>query len=315
MFPKSADFCHVRIYVELSDFKRIRFRRGQECIPSWKNGPLAGLVPSSGLYFKDDIYFYSGNSDSLIPTTSGRLLQNIDATALINLATITWVSDIKLGGGTLGAGLTIPYGYQDITADFELTGPRGNVFASDIEGDVTGFGDPIMNVALGWHNGFHHWNLYSAVWVPVGDYDQERLTNMGTNRWSGDIGAGFTRLNTENGREASAIIGVTFNSENPDTDYQTGTELHLEFALQQHLPCKLSFGLIGYYYQQLSGDNGDGAVLGDFKGRVASLGPLLSYTFENNVSLNARWYHEFEAKNRVEGDAILATLTIPFQKK
>lgn len=279
-----------------------------------KNGALAGIVPKPGVYVKSDLYYYSGDSDSLIPT-SGRIVQDIGATAFVEVACVTWVTDLKIGGGTFGAGLTIPYGYQDISAEFGLTGPRGNVFARNLTDDVTGVGDPILNAVLGWHDGYHHWNLYSAVWIPVGDYDQDRLTNMGTNKWSGDVGAGFTRLNTETGREVSATMGLTFNGENPDTDYQTGTELHIEFALQQHLPSSLSFGLAGYYYQQLSGDSGDGAVLGDFKGRVASVGPLASYTFTNSMSLTARWYHEFGAENRVEGDSVFATLTIPFPKQ
>lgn len=279
-----------------------------------KSGPLAGLIPTPGVYVKNDLYYYSGDSDTLIPT-SGRLVQDIEATALIDLLSITWVTGLRLGGGTLGLGLTIPYGNQDVSADFGLTGPGGTVYARNLQDDVTAFGDSVLNMSLGWHNGYNHWNIYSAVWIPVGDYKEGRLANMGTNRWSGDIGAGYTRLNTRNGREVSAIMGATFNGENPDTDYQTGTELHIEFAIQQHLPNKFTLGIVGYYYRQLTGDSGDGAVIGDFKGRVASAGPLLSYTFKNNMSLNARWYHEFEVKNRVEGNAVYATLTIPFPKK
>jgi len=32
-----------------------------------------------------------------------------------------------------------------------------------------------------------------------------------------------------------------------------------------------------FYYQQVSGDSGSGAILGDFKGRTVGIGPVLSY--------------------------------------
>jgi hypothetical protein len=35
----------------------------------------------------------------------------------------------------------------------------------------------------------------------------------------------------------------------------------------------------GYYYQQVTGDSGVGATLGDFEGRVTALGGILTYDF------------------------------------
>ncbi len=107
---------------------------------------------------------------------------------------------------------------------------------------------------------------------------------MGTNHWAGEIGAGYTWLNPKSGLEISGAAGITFNGENPDTHYQTGREIHFEGALIRHLPGKLAFGLVGYLYQQLTGDSGDGAVLGSFKGRTAGIGPTLAYTFKKNMA-------------------------------
>ena len=63
------------------------------------------------------------------------------------------------------------------------------------------------------------------------------------------------------------------------TDYQSGTQFHLDFTAGEHLP--LLGGIIGiganvFYYQQISGDSGSGARLGDFKGRTVGIGPVLS---------------------------------------
>ncbi len=80
---------------------------------------------------------------------------------------------------------------------------------------------------------------------------------------------------------------------NTATDYQTGIEMHFEWELAEHLPFGLSAGVGGYLYQQLTGDSGSGADLGPFIGRVASVGPVLSYTFksgEQQVTLSALPY-------------------------
>jgi hypothetical protein len=78
----------------------------------------------------------------------------------------------------------------------------------------------------------------------------------------------------------------------------------------------LSAGLVGYYYQQLTADSGSN-LLGDFMGRVAALGPEVAYQFKaagRTIGLDLRWYHEFAAQNRVEGDSFFLTLSLPLQR-
>jgi hypothetical protein len=44
-------------------------------------------------------------------------------------------------------------------------------------------------------------------------------------------------------------------------------------------------------------------------------GPEVSYQFVQNpkrpVTLDLRWYHEFEVKNRLEGDSVFLTISFP----
>jgi hypothetical protein len=65
----------------------------------------------------------------------------------------------------------------------------------------------------------------------------------------------------------------------------------------------------------LTADDGGPALLGDFKGRVFGIGPEIAYQFtqskEHPVTLDLRWYHEFDAKNRVEGDGVFLTISVP----
>lgn len=67
---------------------------------------------------------------------------------------------------------------------------------------------------------------YTTAVIPVGAYDATRLANIGANRWALDAGGGYTYLDTTSCRELSATLGVTYNFENPDTDYKNGVSGH-----------------------------------------------------------------------------------------
>ena len=124
----------------------------------------------------------------------------------------------------------------------------------------------------------------------------------------------MTWLDPKSGIELSGSAGLTFNLENPANDYQTGTEGHLEFALMRHVGKDFSFGVAGYHYQQVTGDSGAGARLGDFKGRVSAVGPMLTYSFtvdKTPISTSVSWMHEFNARNRLEGNAGLLNVVVP----
>ena len=68
------------------------------------------------------------------------------------------------------------------------------------------------------------------------------------------------------------------------------------------------------WYQQVTGDSGPGAKLGDFKGRIAGLGGTMGYNFkmgETPVSLTLKVFQEFGAKNRPEGTAGFVSVAFP----
>ncbi|MEA1888495.1 MAG: transporter [Pseudomonadota bacterium] len=284
-----------------------------------KRGPLAGLIPKPGLYLTDDIYYYSAKRDGLLPI-SGSVNNNITADALMNLLQVTWITEGVFNNGRLALGALVPYGNIEVSADAALLTPNGIQRGIKLSDEVTDFGDPVLAASLGWKNRegelFRAWNLYSSLFIPVGSYEVGRLANTGSNRWGLDIGTGFTMANFNRGREFSGVLGFTFNDKNDDTGYKSGTESHLELSYKQHLKKGLSFGIVGYYNQQLTADSGGPAVLGDFKGRVAALGPEIAYQFKTatrSVGLDVRWYHEFAAQNRVEGDSVFLTLSLPLQ--
>ncbi len=224
-------------------------------------------------------------------------------------------------------GVLVPIGWQDAAIDIDalttLTLGGGGPFNGitlqrgahlDIDDDTFNVGDPQLTAMLGWNRGNLHWNVAGLLNVPIGAYDKNDIVNMGFNRWAFDATAAATWFNPQNGHEASVAAGFTFNGENDDTNYETGTEFHVEAALMQHFSKAFAIGVTGYYYQQVTGDSGAGAVLGAFKGEVTALGPSMTYNFALGklpVATTFRWFHEFDVENRLEGDGVYFTATIP----
>lgn len=108
--------------------------------------------------------------------------------------------------------------------------------------------------------------------IPVGAYDPRRLANIGIGHGAIDGGGGYTYFNPQMGHEFSAVAGLTYNFENPDTNYKSGIDFHLDWGASQFVTKQLQVGLVGYAYQQLTGDSGAGNRVGDFKSRVFGWG-------------------------------------------
>jgi hypothetical protein len=278
-------------------------------------GPLAAFVPKPGVYLTDNVYYYDAGRSDLTPI-GDRIVGNISAEALMNIAQVTWVTDVNVLGGRLAFAGVLPYGNIEVGGNVAVPLPPFKVAQAD---DVTALGDPAVSAVLGWKkrdgDRFRAWSVYSTMFIPAGDYEEGRLANTGKNRWALDAGAAYTMANFKGGRELSAVLGFTFNGKNDDTDYDSGNEMHLEVAGKQYLPNHFSLGVVGYWNEQLTADHGGPALLGDFKGRVFGIGPEIAYQFtqskEHPVTLDLRWYHEFDAKNRVEGDGVFLTISVP----
>ncbi len=100
------------------------------------------------------------------------------------------------------------------------------------------------------------------------------------------------------------VSGVTYNFRNPFTDYQNGIDWHLDWGISQFISRQVHIGLVGYFYQQLTADDGQPALLGDFKSRVAAIGPQGGVLFpvgDLQGYINLKGYWEFAAENRASG--------------
>ena len=293
---------------------------------------MAGYVPPPGTYVTDLNYYYSGSAGGqaavgIALRQTGALLDvqadvSIDAEAYINAPIALWIAPEKVLGGNVGFGVMVPVGRKKVEIGLDtfaqITLPNGTVIDAnrnfDFDDASTKFGDPLLNALLGWHQGNWHWTVGALLNVPIGQWDTDSITNLSFNHWGLDTTAALTWLDPAKGHEISVAAGFTFNWENPATDYRTGTEFHVEWALIQHVSKTFSIGISGYHYQQVTGDSGSGARLGPFEGRVTAIGPVMTYTFECGkipVTTQLEWMHEFDVKNRAEGDMGLLNISMP----
>jgi hypothetical protein len=233
-------------------------------------------------------------------------------------------------GNNVTTGLNTTSNFLSVTPTYALATPglggqlelsvtflMGNYTAADpgttSADSMTAAGDLSPSAAQKWNMGADNFMAYAAANVPVGGYDPSRLATTGLGYWAVDGGAGYTYFDEATGREFSAVLGITYNFMNPNTAYQTGIDLHLDLSASQYLSDKFYAGVAGYFYNQITGDSGSGAVLGAFPSRVAGVGPQIGYDFSlggREGSLSARGYYEFAAENRPFGWNAWLTLSI-----
>ncbi|MBW2144619.1 MAG: transporter [Deltaproteobacteria bacterium] len=108
---------------------------------------------------------------------------------------------------------------------------------------------------LFWNRGNFHLTLAEYIVAPTGSHDSSDLANPGLNYWTFDTDFTVTYLNPETGQDYSIIIGYNYNTENSDTDYQTGEEVHIDYMINQFFSESLAIGSHGFYLEQVSGDS------------------------------------------------------------
>ncbi len=217
----------------------------------------------------------------------------------------TYTFEQPLWGGQFALSLLGVAGRNNACVDATLTGPLGGTLSGERCDSRTAFGDLLPQATLKWNDGTDNYLAYVTGDIPVGAYDADRLANLGIGHGAIDGGVGYTYLDPSTGHEFSIVGGLTYNWENPDTDYNNGIDAHIDWGASQFLNEHLYVGVAGYAYQQITGDSGEGAVLGDFKSRVFGIGPQIGYNFDLNETtsafLNLKGYYEFGAKNRADG--------------
>jgi len=278
-------------------------------LPGFYGEYAVAVAPEPGWSYANFNSFYSGKVDHAV--LQGRVNIELDTFSYFNTSAMLYSPEEDVLGGRLMVAAFVPIGYVGLNSD--IIGPIDNRSVSTNE---TGIGD-ISFIPFSWYSnsGNWHFNIYEFIVAPTAPYSTSNDLNFSRNYWSFDTVFAFTNLNMKTGTEFSLATGLIVNSENSNTNYKTGNELHIDGMLNQFFSDTFALGLHFYYYKQVRGDSGSGAILGDFKGESYGAGPSflwVPWVDKPGFGITATWLHDFYASNRVKSDYALITLAWQF---
>lgn len=272
----------------------------------------AAAFGPAGVYLRDDVLLYDA---SMGPRPQGgKVALETRQKAWINIAHLAWLTDYEVLGARYGAALTLPYVVNAHVEGEAVVGGRQLFRDGDVSGQSDLFLTPLL---LNWKLGSHDLTFAPSIVIPTGKYDVDDLLNTGRNYWALDVAGSWTWLHPSRGHEVSITAGMLFNDENPDTDYRTGRELHVDALLGQYFSESFGVGLAGYYYEQIGDDSGK--LIGplsaeNFKSRGAGAGPAVLYSFkagERSINLIGKALFDVDSQDRFDGD--LYMLSVAFK--
>ncbi|MCX7914043.1 MAG: transporter [Thermodesulfovibrionales bacterium] len=260
---------------------------GGGAYPNGAEDFMAGAVPPPGIYFLNYFTFYT--ADKFMDNSGKSAIPDFDLNVTANVFRLLYVSKTQIFGGNWGMHVFIPL----LNVDVEL--PIGSQ-------SKTGIGDIIIDpFILSWH--FKNWHFATGIdiYIPTGQFDKNRLANLGRNYWTFEPIFAFTYL-SDSGVDVSCKFMYDFNTKNKDTNYKSGQEFHFDYTLGKRLQ-NWHLGIGGYYYKQLTSDklNGQRVLPDGNKGRAFAIGPQAKYDYKN-MSFVLKYQKEFEVKNKPEGD-------------
>jgi hypothetical protein len=277
---------------------------------------LIDLPPTKAGWVFESIYLhYDGDASASgnFPN-AGLVTAGLDATSDAFILGGIYTFETPVLDSHFSMGAFVPYMWMDVTANVTGGGTTGfRTDTADGIGDIT-----LIPAMMAWKCDSWQFSALLPIYAPTGEYNLGTLANVGRNYWTFDPTFQVSYNNAKTGFNAAIFTGITLNTENDDTDYQSGSAFHIDASVQQLLPLGpgfLSIGFNAFYYEQIEGDSGSGAKLGGFEGRDIGIGPALGYILpvgKNTLVAEARWLPELDTKRRLQGDFFWLKLVYQF---
>lgn len=257
-----------------------------------------GIPPFEGLYFLSQTNYYTasrtndGNGDS-IPI-------DFNVESVSEVLRFLYVSDIDIGGGTVWGQVVLPLVHVNLDI-------KPFIDESDFA-----LADTTLSTGLAWHSGNSTFVGGLDVVLPTGPYDLGAPLNIGANHWSIQPVFAYKYFDPQ-GLDLSVSPRLIFNFENSATNYTSGTELYIDYAVGYNIG-QFKLGAVGYLYQQLTDDKQNGSKVGadGHRGSAFAIGPSLTYSINPGLQFSGSWQHEFRAENRTQGESFWFNVATKF---
>jgi hypothetical protein len=260
------------------------------------NASFIDMLPARTGLAVTDAFLYRPVSASRVPV-AGAVVDNLDGNVFADSLLVLYRTPVDLLGGNVAFGGEFAVAWLDMSG----TGARS--------GSDSGIADVLLYpFLLGWTRGDLQYDVRLGIYAPTGKYEVGSLANLGKNYWTFEPGLAVSWLAGRTGFEASGFVALDFNTRNDATDYQSGSQFHVDATLAKHFALpggRLGAGASAFYYQQIGSDSGSGATLGAFKASSIGVGPVASYATKLDwldLAVELKWLPEVHSENRVEGD-------------
>ena len=277
--------------------------------------PYAGVVPPlPGFAVAVGETYYSGSIGGTATVPVGQnLTLGIDLKASFTPITALYIWNTGTTNWNFASAFSLPIAWLEADANISV-GPR----TGHVRDSTFGLFDvAFVPVSASYHfSQTEHLALNFTIWAPSGEYDPGSLANLSMNTWTFIPGVAYTKIFPEANIELSGSWATTFDTENKATDYQNGILSDLELMAVKRFKNGLGVGLVSSWIHQITDDQGTTAdTLNGFRGRAFGVGPAFTYSThvgKCHLDFNARWVHEFENKNYVEGNMFMLNATLKF---
>ncbi|WP_199153038.1 transporter [Chromobacterium sp. ASV23] len=266
-------------------------------------GLAAGVLPPKGVYGVLNNYWtwvdkYDNNGNKT----------GLRVRALIELPEVLWSTGLKVFGADYAVAIAQPVDYTTLS---------GNGIPAN--GGWGSFNTILVPGQLSWTlpNNLHL-KTSLAVYLPNGSSSPGRLpsgTYLGAANgfWTLQPGVALSWLHA--GWNLSMDATYAYNFRNPDTHYQSGQQLAIDYTAARTIG-NWTLGLGGYQENQLGDDSGSGAAAcghaGGCRASNYGIGPLLGYQF-GKLKLMAIYNFGLQTRNDVGGNFFNLRLSFPFQ--
>lgn len=278
--------------------------------PQWPIGVqtiIPAVLPAAGetAYFNYTLYYHAdsfkdGNGHDLVP--------GFEASVLAEAPRIVHTWETKLGPLNMSTGVILVGNFVKVEED-----PAPGVHLED---STTGLNFLYLTpLYLTYNTPTLHLLYGPSAIIPVGPFSEHDLANPTNNYYSFHQEFAFTYFPMKT-LELSAEAGLTFNAENPATDYHSGATFDIDWGINwapiASMP-NLFFGFQGFYITQFTNDEINNVTVGPdgFRLEKIALGPQVIYYFNPKAGIAAKYQREFDTENGPEGDRFWIQFVVP----
>lgn len=269
--------------------------------PGATTGNPAGALPPPGVYLSLDADYEWGKLQD--GSANDRTEPQIEIANVSTVASLTYVPGWEVLGASYAMSFAQPYKWAqtDVTVG-------GSTIASDENGNV----NTVLVPAI------LSWNLGDGLFLGTGFafyLDNGADGGIGNNYYTFEPNIAISYLN--NGWNLTANNVFDFNSENDETNYETGDFYYLDLTATKTVE-KWTYGFIGNYTQQFTDDKENGSTVIAIDGvrsegnraQHVLAGGMLGYNF-GPFSVNTRLLYSLRAENDADVSFIHVGLSMP----